>query len=184
MEDSQIVSLLWARSERAIAALAEKYEKLIFRVAGNILENREDAAECVNDTYLGVWNSVPPQRPNPLTAFVCRIARNVSLNKYRSNRAQKRDSTYDLPLSELEGCLPGPSVEEVWSAQELGRILDRFLDTLDRENRVIFLQRYWFSDSVSAIAARRGMSANHVSVRLSRMRGQLRQYLIQEGVRV
>lgn len=184
MEDSQIVSLLWARSEQAIEALAEKYEKLIFRIAGNILESREDVSECVNDTYLGIWNNIPPQRPNPLLAFVCRVARNVSLNKHRYNRAQKRNGAHDLPLSELESCLPGPSAEEVWSAQELGRILDRFLDTLNRENRVIFLQRYWFSDSVSSIAARRGMSANSVSVRLSRMRSQLRQYLIQEGAQL
>lgn len=184
MEDAQIIALFWSRSETAIGQLAAKYGKLIFQIAHNILANREDAEECANDTYLGAWNAIPPRRPDPLAAFVCRITRNTALNRRRANRAQKRGPLPDLPLAELEDCLPGPSMEEVCSARELGRAIDAFLDTLDPENRAIFLRRYWFSDPVGTIAAELGLRENTVSVRLSRLRGRLKTYLEKEGVTV
>lgn len=182
MEDSEIIRLFWERSEQALAELTARYGRLVHQISRNILGNEEDAAECVNDTWLGIWNSVPPQKPDPLVSFVCRIARNVSLKRYRNNTAGKRNHFYDVSLSELEDCLSGPSVEEIWSARELGRAIDRFLGTLERENRIIFVRRYWFSDSVSAIAVLMGMSENNISVRLSRTRGRLREYLSKEGV--
>lgn len=158
MEDAEIVDLFFQRSEQAIPETAAKYQGLIFQISRNILENPQDAEECVNDTYLGLWNAIPPHRPNPLLAFVCRVARNVSLNRYRHNHAQRRDESRNLPLVELEGCLAAPSAEETWSAQALGQTLDCFLDTLDRKSRVMFLRRYWFSDSVSWIARQMGIT--------------------------
>lgn len=140
MEDAEIVDLFFQRSEQAIPETAAKYQGLIFQISRNILENPQDAEECVNDTYLGLWNAIPPHRPNPLLAFVCRVARNVSLNRYRHNHAQRRD-----------------------------------------ESRVMFLRRYWFSDSVSWIARQMGITENHVSVQLHRIRSRLKQYLEQEG---
>lgn len=181
MEDAEIVDLFFQRSEQAIPETAAKYQGLIFQISRNILENPQDAEECVNDTYLGLWNAIPPHRPNPLLAFVCRVARNVSLNRYRHNHAQRRDASRNLPLEELEGCLAAPSAEETWSAQALGQTLDCFLDTLDRKSRVMFLRRYWFSDSVSWIARQMGITENHVSVQLHRIRSRLKQYLEQEG---
>lgn len=181
MEDAEIVDLFFQRSEQAIPETAAKYQGLIFQISRNILENPQDAEECVNDTYLGLWNAIPPHRPNPLLAFVCRVARNVSLNRYRHNHAQRRDESRNLPLEELEGCLAAPSAEETWSAQALGQTLDCFLDTLDRKSRVMFLRRYWFSDSVSWIARQMGITEKHVSVQLHRIRSRLKQYLEQEG---
>lgn len=181
MEDAEIVGLFFQRSEQAIPETAAKYQRLIFQISRNILENAQDAEECVNDTYLCLWNAIPPHRPNPLLAFVCRIARNVSLNRYRHNHAQRRDESGNLPLEELGDCLATPSAEEAWSAQALGQALDRFLDTLDGKSRVMFLRRYWFSDSVSWIARQMGMTENHVSVQLYRLRRRLKQYLEQEG---
>ena len=179
MDDKQIVDLYWERSDIAISETAKKYGKYCHYIAFNILHDFEDSEECVNDTYLGLWNSIPPHRPNPLLAFVCRVARNVSLNRYRHNHAQRRDESRNLPLVELEGCLAAPSAEETWSAQALGQTLDCFLDTLDRKSRVMFLRRYWFSDSVSWIARQMGITENHVSVQLHRIRSRLKQYLEQ-----
>ena len=182
VKDDQIIALFFARSQQALTELDRKYGAVCSAVARNILKNPQDAEECVNDTYLGLWNAIPPHRPNPLLAFVCRVARNVSLNRYRHNHAQRRDESRNLPLVELEGCLAAPSAEETWSAQALGQTLDCFLDTLDRKSRVMFLRRYWFSDSVSWIARQMGITENHVSVQLHRIRSRLKQYLEQEGV--
>lgn len=182
LEDSEIVALFHARSEQAIIALAEKYGAVCGKIAGNILNNRQDAEECVNDAYLGAWNTIPPQNPNPLLTYICRLVRNLSVMKYHANTALKRNSFYDAALDELEDCLASSeSVEDELSARELSLLLDRFLDTLDRENRVIFVRRYWYSDSISDIAARLHITGGHVSVRLSRTRGKLRKYLEKEG---
>lgn len=184
MEDQKIIELFFDRSEMAIQALSAKYEKLLYKISFHILQDSEDVAECLNDTYLGVWNAIPPARPNPLSAFVCKITRNLSLKKYRANTAAKRDASMDVSLEELEPCIPTPSAEEEWSAQELGRAINRFLHTLDQQNRVIFVRRYWFADSVGDIAGDMRMSENLVSVRLKRVRKQLKKYLEQEGYRV
>ena len=182
MEDRQIVDLLWARAEAAVSAMADKYGRLVYQLSRNIVGNDEDAAECVNDTWLGVWDSVPPHRPQVLSAYVCRIGRNVSLKRYRANTARKRNTAYDSSLEELENVLVGSTVEEIWSARELGRAIDRFLATLDRENRIIFVRRYWFADPVREIAVLMGMSENNISVRLARVRSRLRDYLKKEGI--
>ena len=182
MEDQRIIALFQSRSEQAITELANKYGRLCGRVANNILHNFLDAEECVNDTWLGVWDSVPPQQPDPLMTYVCGITRNLALKKYHASTAQKRNSTYDVALDELEACLALPdTVDTELSARELAELLNRFLKGLDQESRVIFLRRYWYADSISAIASRLHMQDNRVSVRLHRIRKRLRKDLRKEG---
>lgn len=181
MNNGGILKLLWARAEEAIAELAKAYGRRLYLTAMNILGSPQDAEECVSDTYLAVWNAVPPRRPDPLAGFVYRTGRNISLNRLRADHARKRNSSYDLSLEELADCLSGPGLEESLDARELGRAIDRFLDTVSRENRVIFLRRYWFGDAIKDIAQTMGMAENTVQVRLSRLRVKLRNHLIQEG---
>ncbi|MDI9243417.1 RNA polymerase sigma factor [Fusibacillus kribbianus] len=182
MDDKKIIDLFFERSELAIAELSAKYGAVLNTIAGNILNNSRDAEECVNDAYLGVWNTIPPKRPDPLLTYVCRIVRNLSITKYHANTAIKRNSFYDVALDELEDCLASAStVESELTAKELTSALDRFLDTLDQENRVMFVRRYWYSDSIAEIAERFHISSNHVSVRLSRTRKRLKVYLEKEG---
>ena len=146
----------------------------------NILGNPQDAEEAVNDTYMALWNAIPPERPDPLAGYVHRTGRNVALKKYRHRAAQKRSTQYEVSLKELSDILPGPSIEELLDARELGQAIDRFLDTISKENRVLFLRRYWFGDSVKHLAKATGMSENTVSVRLSRLRSQLKVYLAEK----
>lgn len=181
MDDKKIILLLWNRAERALDALAKKYGPRLLATARNILGSREDAEESVNDTYLAVWNSVPPKQPDPLAGFVCKTGRNLALKRLRDNSAQKRNGTYDLSLDELAECIPGLALEEAVEARELGRAIDSFLSTVSRDTRILFLRRYWFGDSVKDIAKYFGMTVNAVNVRLSRTRAQLRDYLIKEG---
>lgn len=184
MEDHTIIELFWKRSEQAIRALSEKYGKLLYRISYNILHNSEDVEECVNDTYLGVWNTIPPTRPDPLSAFVCRITRNLSLKKYRANTAAKRDASLEVSLEELACVIPVPSAEEEWSAKELGRSLNAFLEMLETDNRVLFVRRYWFADSVRDISKDMHISENLASVRLKRVREGLKVYLRKEGYQI
>ncbi len=181
-DDSKIIELFYARDEQAIVELSAKYSADCDRIAKNILKNQADAEECVNDTYLAAWNAIPPQNPNPLRAFILRIVRNISIAKYHANTAEKRNSYYDVALDELEGCLSSLySVEREFEARELAKHIDSFLYTLDKDSRVMFVCRYWCSESVADIALKFGTSSHNVSVRLSRIREKLRKYLIKEG---
>ena len=183
MEDEKIIKLFFERSEQAIKELDNKYRRILHSVSFNILNNRLDAEECINDAYLETWNSIPPAKPNPLLAFVCKIVRNVSLKRYERNTAAKRNSIYDVAMEELEDCLACPNiVEEEIAAGELTKMIEAFLDSLSKENRVIFLRRYWFSDPYADIAARVGLTEKNVSVRLTRIRKELREYLLEREV--
>ena len=185
MDDSKIIELFHARSEQAIMELSQKYGAVCIKIAKNILNNKLDAEECVNDAFLGAWNTIPPQNPNPLLTYISRIVRNLSIKKYHSNTSAKRNSFYDVALDELENCISSDNtVENELSAKELARIIDDFLDTLDKDNRVMFVRRYWYSDSISDIAARFHTNNNNISVRLSRTREKLKNYLKKEGVEV
>lgn len=185
MDDSKIIDLFFERSEQAIVALSQKYGAVCNAVAKNILSNTFDAEECVNDAYLATWNTIPPQKPSPLLTYVCRIVRNLSIKKYHANTAAKRNSFYDVALDELEDCLSSViTVESEVEAKELSHHIDEFLDTLDKESRIMFVQRYWYSESVSAIADRFRLSQNNVSVRLARTREKLKQYLKKEGLEI
>ena len=177
MDDRQIIDLFYERSEQAIAELSKKYGDLCFKIAINILNDPQDAEECVNDAYLGAWNNIPPQNPAPLRAYLCRIVRNLALKKLRANTALKRGGQLEVSLSELENCLPDNSFDEHLSAKELTAQLNAFLSTLHRDDRVMFLKRYWFSEPLSEIAKTFGITEHNASVRLSRIRKKLHQYL-------
>ena len=181
MEDKRIIQLLWDRAEEAIDALAGRFGKLLYQIARNILSSHWDAEECVSDTYLAVWNAIPPTRPDSLTGFVCRVGRNTALNHLRSQTARKRCGDYELSLQELEATLAAPGFWETVDARALGRAIDAFLDTLPADSRILFLRRYWFGDSVKEIAALLSMKENAVSVRLSRIRDKLKTHLTKEG---
>ncbi len=182
MKDKEILSLLWQRSEQAISALANRFGNGLQTLAMNILGNPADAEEAVNDTYLALWNAIPPQRPDPLAPYVYRTGRNQALKKLRSLTAQKRDGRYDLCLEELAEILPGGTVEELLDAKTLGAAINSFLARQNKENRVLFVRRYWFGDSVAVLAKSTHLSAGIISTRLSRMRTALRTHLEKEEI--
>ena len=182
MEDEKIIALFFERSEQAILELSRKHGAAVRRVAGNILGSSPDAEECENDTYLACWNSIPPQHPSPLAAYVCRIAKNIALSLYRFNTAEKRNSYYDTALDELSECIPsGSTPEDEFAAKELSYAVNAFLRGLDRDDRIMFVRRYWFSDPVSDIARDIKTAPGHVSSRLFRTRKKLYAYLKKEG---
>lgn len=183
MEDVQIIKMFHQRSENAVEELSNKYGGLCRSVARRILCSKEDIEECLNDVLLAVWDTVPPENPNPLSAYVCKITRNLSLKKYQTNTAKKRDSTYNLALDELEESLAGSNmVEEEILARELERSINDFLSELKRLDRVLFVRRYWFCETVSEIADSIGKSNNYVTVHLFRCRARLEKYLKDRGL--
>lgn len=185
MDDETIIELFFARSEQAIRELDRKYGKACYRLSYNILNNSQDAEECVNDAYLGTWNAIPPERPNPLIAFLWKIVRNLSIMRYHANTAQKRTCYYAVALDELEDCLASHrTVDSEIDEKELIRTIEKFLKMLSAENRVIFMPRYWFFDSYAEIAEQTGVSEKNVSVKLTRIRKQLQKYLKERGYEV
>ena len=183
LEDSEIIELFFARTESAIAELSAKYGAVCGRIAKNILKNKLDAEECVNDAYLAAWNTIPPQKPRPLRTYIFRIVRNIAIAKYHSNTCGKRNSYYDAALDELENCFADTkgTVEQEISAKELSQQINRFLAALDEKSQMMFVRRYWYSDSISDIAKQFGMTGNNVSVSLSRIREKLKAHLKEEG---
>ena len=183
MEDSRIVELYWARAESAISETASRFGRYCHTIAFNILRDRWDSEECVNDTWLRAWNTMPPQRPGVLSAFLSRITRNLSLDRYKAARAAKRGGgQLPVALEELGDCIPTVgSVEETIELRELTRILDSFLRELPEKEACVFLRRYWYLDSLSQIAHRYHMTEGCVKTRLHRIRKKLKAYLEQEG---
>lgn len=180
--DDEIIELFFARSEQALKELETKYGKICLQTSKNILGNHSDAEECVNDSYFGVWNSIPPARPSPLLTYVLRIVRNTSLNCYHKNKAQKRNSSFDLAVDELADVIPSTeTVESVVTTNELTAEIESFLDSLSSVNRVIFIRRYWFFDSYAQIAEQVGLSEKNVSVILTRLRKNLKVFLEERG---
>lgn len=183
MNDREIISLYWNRDERAIPATAEVYGAYCYTIAHNILALSQDAEECVNDTYLRAWNSIPPNRPRILSAFLGCITRNLALNRYHRDRAQKRGSgALELVFEELAECVSGrETVEQTMDAQELTKALNEFLAAQSAKHRKIFVRRYWYAERVTDIAERMGMTESHVSVILHRQRAALRTFLAERG---
>ncbi len=179
MEDEAIIALYWARSEEAISETDRKYGRLLAQVARNILQNRQDVEECVNDSYLGAWNAMPPQRPALLRSFLCRITRNLALDRSDYHHAAKRSVNCTASLEELDRL--GDGRESVEEEVLLAQLMNDFLAGLKPEQRVIFLRRYWFFQPVKEIAQFLGWTENRVSASLSRTRRKLRDYLEQEG---
>lgn len=185
ISDEKIIELFFARSEQAIRELDIKYGKVFHKLSYRIVNNEQDAEECVNDAYLGAWNAIPPARPDPLQAYVCKIVRNLSLKLYYRKNAVKRGGVYEVAMEELENYLSVPdTVEAEIEAGELAHIIESFLDTMTVENRVIFMRRYAYLDTYSDIAVRMGLSEKNVSVRLTRVRRKMKQYLMERGVLV
>lgn len=183
MEDGQIIDLFWDRSEEAIRLTKEKYGAACMQLLRNLLRNELDAEECANDAYLVLWNTIPPERPTVLQAYLLKAARNLGLRRVTYNNAQRRDSRQDLPLEELEGVLASPvSVEQTVEGRLLEQQIVRFLRTLPKTDRQLFLRRYWFCDSVEELAALFGWTKSKVKTRLQRLRGRLRDYLTREGL--
>lgn len=182
MDAAHILVLLWQRSEAALSALQQQFGQRLYRTAYNILGNHADAEEAVNDTYLAVWNAIPPERPQPLDGYVYRTGRNIALKKLRFRSAQKRNEQYDLSLDELAHALPDYSMQEALDIRMLGQAINNFLNTLSSKNRALFLRRYWFGDSIREIAKTFSLTENSAAVRLSRLREQLKNYLYKEGI--
>ena len=183
MKDHEIIALFFERSERAITELINKYGVAIKNVASNILKDVQDAEEAANDTYLTVWNRIPPTRPKYLGAYSCRIARNLSLKRFYANTAEKRNSYYDVALDELEETIPELStVESTYDAKELTGYLNQFLNDLSKEDRYLFMRRYWYGDKVSDIAENLNITPHKASVRLFRLRQKLQELLKKEGM--
>ncbi len=183
MEDKEIIKLYLDRNEKAIAATSEKYGSYCKTISVNILKNDEDAEECVNDTYMKTWNAIPPQIPVIFSAFLGKIVRNISFNRYRQNTSQKRGGS-DMPLilDELGEIVSGKeSVEDEIDKKELLRDINGFLNSISEYKRGIFIRRYWYSDKVSDIAQRYGRSENSVSVELNRIRKKLSDHLLKRG---
>ena len=182
LDDEKIIELFFSRSENAIKELAAKYEKVCMTLSMNILGSREDAEECLNDTYLGVWNAIPPQKPDNLTAFVCKIARNLSLKKNTYNSAEKRQSNYGVCIDELSECIPSNhTVESETEFSELSDTVNQFIASLDKTNQFLFVRRYFFSDSYESLSQHTGLKEQAIRTRLSRLRSNLKKFLAQQG---
>ncbi len=179
MNDVEIIDLFWKRSETAITELANKYDRLARSVAMNILHDRLDAEECMNDSYLGMWNSLPPKRPQVLPAFFTRITRNAALNHYRYKNAEKR-SAIMVELSDFTTAAVSPE-EEINYA---GQVISAFLEKQDKQSRVLFMRRYYMGDSIREAADAVGMTENAATVKLCRMRAKLKEVLLKEGIEV
>ena len=185
MEDGQILDLYWSRDQRAIRETDGKYGKLLHGIAWNLLRSREDSEECVNDTYLRAWEAIPPARPGAFRAWLGRITRNLSLDRWKSRGAEKRGGGAELLLGELEDCLPAPGgTERAVEDRELAELLNVFLQSLTREGRAMFLRRYWYGESVAEVAAALGCGEGKVKSSLFRSRKALREFLEREGIAV
>ena len=182
MEDSQIVELYWARDEQALTETDKKYGPYCHTISYNILRNRQDVEECINDTYIRAWNAMPPQRPFALGAFLGRIARNVSLHVWQAKHALRRGGgRVNAVLTELSDCVAdGPEAQ--LEARELSRHLDTFLRQLPQKDRCVFVRRYWHLDSIEEISLRYHIAAGSVKSNLFRSRKKLRVYLEKEGI--
>ena len=181
MEDRDIITLYWARSEEAIRATAAKYGNYCAAIIRRVLGDGRDVEECLGDTWLGAWNAMPPQRPVRLPPFLGRIARNTALDRYDYNAAQSRNGGFEAVLEELEECVGGSPAEEDFDLRLLGEAISDYLSSLPAASRLAFLRRYWYCDSIAEIAGRYGFTQGKVKSLLHRARKGLRAHLIKEG---
>lgn len=182
MEDSKIIDLFLARNEDAIRHTAETYGRRLFTLADNILRNDQDADESVNDTYMRSWNTIPPQRPRHFFAYLAKICRHLALDKLDRRSAAKRKAEIVSLTQEMENCIPDRSRERALEGQALGELLDTFLRSLPPENRMVFMRRYWYFDSIAEIAARYGISEDAAQKRIARTKAKLAAFLKQVGI--
>ena len=184
MQDQRIVGLFWARDESAIASAAAAYGGYCYRIAYNILQNREDADECVNDTWLSAWNAIPPHKPENLATFLGKLTRNHALNRYEKRRAQKRGKGQtELALEELKDCVPTPgSIEDALDEKVLTAAIEQFLLAQPPLQRKLFVGRYWYLYSVRDMAKAYGIHESRAASILLRMRNKLKLHLQKEGI--
>ena len=183
MEDSKIIELYWQRDERAIAETDRKYGTFCYGIAMNLLSVHEDAEECVSDTYHQAWNFIPPQRPDRLKAWLGRIVRNLSINLWHKNHAQKRYNGMDQLMSELEDCIPSPKdTERELEDAEIGKVISAWLRTLSKEDRVLFVCRYWYGTALKDLAKERNIPPAKLAQQMYRLRGSLRSALEREDI--
>ena len=182
MNDRQIVQLFWERSDSALQQVQQRYGDAMFSISYNILQNREDAEECVNDAYLGLWNAIPPARPQSLFSYACKVTRNISLTKRKHNTADKRNMYAVVSLETVGDCISSNvTVSDEMEGEELTRIWNDWLETLSRENRYVFMRRYWYMDPVAQIAKNMKLSQAAVYLLIDRMKKSLIKYLKQRG---
>ncbi|MBQ3044571.1 MAG: sigma-70 family RNA polymerase sigma factor [Clostridia bacterium] len=185
LEDSKIIELFFARSEKAIEAVAEKYGKACFKVAFNILNNYEDSEECVNDSYLGAWNSIPPKKPNPLMSYILRLVRNCALNRFDYNSAKKRAGNYAVCLDEIGYKIEADETPETsFEMKQLTVYINEFLESISKANRILFIRRYWFMDTYEEISEMTGIKTGALKVRVMRIRNELKEFLGTKGVEI
>ena len=182
MEDSKIIELFFARNEDAIKHTDDTYGRRLYQLSDNIVRNGQDAEESVSDTYLKAWDTIPPHRPQYFFAYIAKICRHFALDRLDWINAAKRKAEVVSLTQEMELCIPDTRRDRELEEKELGMILDAFLRTLTPENRVVFLRRYWYVDTIAEIAARYGISESAVQMRLNRTRAKLCTYLEKEGI--
>lgn len=182
MEDNEIIALYMERNTDAILNTNDKYGSRLGNLAENILNSKEDAAECVNDTLFNAWNSIPPDRPQYLFAYLAKICRNLALNRLDWNNAKKRKAVIVELTNEMESCITDMRHNESETSEELGKLLNKFIKSLPEEKKHIFLRRYWYADSCRDIAVYCGCSESKVKVTLHRIRNELRKFLKREGI--
>ncbi|MBQ8817080.1 MAG: sigma-70 family RNA polymerase sigma factor [Clostridia bacterium] len=183
MDDKLLIEMFNCRSEEAIKCLSEKYGATMYSVSYNILNKHEDAEECVNDAYVGIWNAIPPTNPDSLCAFACRVTRNISLTRYKRNNAAKRKGMAHTDFEEISEFIPDErTVSEELEAKEITETLNFWLSKLNRENLYIFMRRYWYMDSVTDIAKNTELSDAAVYLRIDRMKKSLLKFLTERGI--
>lgn len=187
MEDREIIELLFERSEEGLKELEKKYSKLYRCILRGILVDSGDAEECENDLLVAVWNSIPPNSPEYLSAYLCKIAKNIAINRYKKDKRKKRDGGLAVLLDELEECLPfvdgdGYECDDKYDSQIISRVIDDLIAGLDSETRILFVRRYMYAESVSSLAERFALSERYISVKLFRVRKKLKKALEREGI--
>ncbi len=183
MEDVNIIQLYWDRDQAAISESDQKYGRYCFAVANRILDSREDSRECVNDTWHNAWRAIPPEKPSKLQSFFCRITRNLALDRYGYNNAQKRNARLEMAMDEYWQCIPNGEIP-LDDRLVLKDLINRFLESLDKQTRIIFLRRYWYVCTPKEIARGMGLSESNVNVILHRTRNKFKLYLQKEGISV
>lgn len=184
MDDNQIIKLFFTRDEDALRQTERKYGPRLTGLAANIVRNSEDAQECVNDTYLKAWDTIPPTKPERFFAYLAKICRNFAFGRLDWNQAAKRNAQVVALTREMEACIPGAWQDADPDSGEISSLVSSFLRQQTRENRMIFVRRYWYGDSVDELARRYGLSPGAVGMRLSRTRSKLASYLKKEGISV
>jgi RNA polymerase sigma-70 factor (ECF subfamily) len=182
MQDDQIVELYRQRDEAAIKETAQKYGSYCYRIAYDILHSEQDAEECVNDVYMRAWESIPPNEPERLSTYLGKLTRNVALNRYVRDHAQKRNAEADVVFDEVAYLIPDESEGHIIDEMLIKACINRFVGSLPKQTRVVFVRRYWYMHDVKTIAASMGLGESNVKIMLLRTRKKLKAFLKKEGI--